>query len=201
MASRNQGPRIYRYVHVADDGMAPCSDHGLVTLATCKPKIRSAAREGDWVVGFYPAPWEPGIISWAARISRKLDHFTYQAAHGRRRDAVYRPGPQGEPIRLQPDYHSDRREMEKDLSAPVLIFDPKKSWYFGDKPACLPGPLMHLAAKGQGHRVNFRQPGDYEAFCDWLDQCGPPGILGNPREASGCGKCGKPAAPKCVKVC
>ncbi len=43
--------KIYMYVVARDFGFAPNPFHGVCTLATCKPKIRSVAREGDWVVG------------------------------------------------------------------------------------------------------------------------------------------------------
>jgi hypothetical protein len=39
--------RIFRYILKNDSGMAPCIDNGLVSLATCKPKIRASAQHGD----------------------------------------------------------------------------------------------------------------------------------------------------------
>lgn len=43
--------RLYSYVVARDFGFAPNPFFGVCTLATCKPKIRKAARIGDWVVG------------------------------------------------------------------------------------------------------------------------------------------------------
>ena len=43
--------RVYIYVVARDFGFAPNPFHGVCTLATCKPKIRNAARVGDWVFG------------------------------------------------------------------------------------------------------------------------------------------------------
>ncbi|MBS0467857.1 MAG: hypothetical protein JSS31_02490 [Proteobacteria bacterium] len=40
----------YKMTH--DSGFAPNPFHGVLTLATCKPKIRSCRRPGDWVAGF-----------------------------------------------------------------------------------------------------------------------------------------------------
>jgi hypothetical protein len=69
--------RILRYILETDNGMAPCIDGGLVTLATCKPIIRRSARPGDWVLGFYPSPFERGMLAWAGRVDdrwhRRLD--------------------------------------------------------------------------------------------------------------------------------
>jgi Nucleotide modification associated domain 2 len=39
------------YVVARDFGFAPNPFHGVCTLATCKPKIRSAAQIGDWIIG------------------------------------------------------------------------------------------------------------------------------------------------------
>lgn len=43
--------RVYVYVVDRDFGFAPNPFHGFLTLATCKPRIRSVASVGDWIVG------------------------------------------------------------------------------------------------------------------------------------------------------
>jgi hypothetical protein len=43
--------RLYSYVVARDFGFAPNPFHGVCTLATCKPRIRSVAQIGDWVLG------------------------------------------------------------------------------------------------------------------------------------------------------
>lgn len=43
--------RVYVYVVARDFGFAPNPFHGFLTLATCKPRIRSKADIGDWVIG------------------------------------------------------------------------------------------------------------------------------------------------------
>jgi len=43
--------RLYSYVVARDYGFAPNPFFGICTLATCKPRIRSVAQVGDWVVG------------------------------------------------------------------------------------------------------------------------------------------------------
>jgi hypothetical protein len=40
----------YKMTH--DSGFAPNPFHGVLTLATCKPRIRAVRRTGDWVAGF-----------------------------------------------------------------------------------------------------------------------------------------------------
>lgn len=45
------GKYLYIYVVDRDFGFAPNPYHGLCTLATCVPRIRSKAQIGDWVMG------------------------------------------------------------------------------------------------------------------------------------------------------
>lgn len=45
------GNHLYIYVVDRDFGFAPNPFHGYCTLATCKPKIRSHAQIGDWIMG------------------------------------------------------------------------------------------------------------------------------------------------------
>jgi len=175
--------RIFRYILVTDSGMAPCIDRGRVSLATCKPKIRADAQPGDWVIGFYPKPEPRGLVAWAGRVSRCVEIGDYKAEFRGRSDAIYRPKRNGEFKRLRPDYHPESDSIRKDLSAPVLVFDPAGTWYFGDRPRMLPKRLLALAAKGRGHCVNGTVDGDLEALQTWLMKNAPPGIYGSPRHA------------------
>lgn len=43
--------RLLTYVVARDFGFAPNPFYGWCSLATCKPRIRSAAARGDWIVG------------------------------------------------------------------------------------------------------------------------------------------------------
>lgn len=173
--------RIYRYILQADTGMAPCIDSGHLTLATCKPKIRASAKAGDWVLGFCPRPFERGLLAWAARVARKVEIGDYEREFRGRPDAVYRQKADGSFKRLRPDYHPGANEIRKDLSAPALVFDERATWYFGDEPRSLPDHLLHLAAGGQGHRVNGAGESDVKALWDWLGALDAKGIIGKPR--------------------
>lgn len=185
--------RIYRYILRSDKGMAPCIEGGIVTLATCKPRIRKGAAAGDWVLGFYPRPFERGMLAWAGRIMRKLDVGNYEREFRGRCDAVYRLQNDGTFRRLNPDYHPHPNDIRKDLSASVLIFDEAATWYFGDAPHLLPPQLMHLQACGQGHRVSGSSEEDARVLAAWLFGLSPPGILGNPRHA----RTGEPGIRTC----
>ncbi|MDR3510338.1 MAG: hypothetical protein P4L73_01775 [Caulobacteraceae bacterium] len=195
-------PDFYRYVLAYDDGWAPCIDGGLVTLATCKPRIRRGAEVGDWVAGFYPGSQNRGVVAWVGRVASKLAIGDYEKTYRGRRDAVYRPKFDGTVERLKPGYHPDANEIRKDLSAPVLVFDESATWFFGDTPYELPVDLLPLAARGQGHRVRLRLPDDLDRLQQWLRGIAPAGIYGKPRmqaKLDGCGGCVPKGACREVK--
>jgi hypothetical protein len=174
--------RILRYILQHDTGMAPCVDDGLLSLATCKPKIRGGAKVGEWIVGFRPSPAPRGLVVWAGRVSNVVEVGDYERQHRGRSDAVYRAKPEGGFKRLFPDYHPGENELRKDTSAPVLVFDKEATWYFGREPHMMPERLMHLAAGGRGHRVSGVNEGDPVALAMWLTSIAPPGIHGVPRD-------------------
>lgn len=191
-------PKIYRYVLVSDDGMAPCIDNGLVSLATCKPVIRRCASEGDWVLACYDARSPRGTLAWVGRIERIPNVGEYERAYRGRSDAVYRENSDGSFRRLRKDYHVNAKEKERDLSGPSLVFTHDSTWFFGTECKELPPWLIHLAPRGQGHRVNFRQPGDLEELVQWLNRSGKPGVHGQPRDQFADKNCGQlPKEGKC----
>lgn len=196
--------KIYRYVHAHDTGMAPNPRHGQLTLATCKPGIRAVASVGDWVVGCFPSPLNK-LVSWAGRVSETIPVGEYSKFHPQREDAIYRVSEKGALERrpgFNVGYHEPVQNHLADYRGKVLLFDPTATWYFGADGQELPPILEHLAASGQGHRVNFRKNGDLEALIDWLAEIGPASLNGQPRdgwEGPGCsppskksnkGKCG-----------
>jgi hypothetical protein len=174
--------RIMRYILQHDSGMAPCVDDGWVSLATCKPRIRGSAKVGDWVIGFRPRPEDRGLVVWAGCVSQIMEVGDYELRNRGRSDAVYRARRDGGFTRLRPNYHREEDQIRKDLSAPVLVFDRKHTWYFGNEPRMLPDSLLHLAAAGIGHRVNGVKEGDEAALLLWLRGASPPGVHGTPRD-------------------
>lgn len=174
--------RIFRYVLMKDTGMAPCIDNGMVSLATCKPKIRSSAKPGDWVIGCLPSPDQCEVV-WAGRVAQSIEVGEFECQYHGRSDAIYRGTPNAYE-RLRPTYHPDADEFRKDTSAPVLVFAQGETWYFGRKPQRLPERLMHLAAGGRGHRVSGVREGDTDELVKWLKSVAKPGVHAPPRDAS-----------------
>lgn len=161
--------RIYRYILVHDEGMAPCPSGGFISLATCKPVIRRMARPGDWVVGFSPGSLSRGNVLWAGKVEQVLSHGDYQHRYPGRLDAIYEQASDGTYVRLDASYHPTQSEMDRDIGSPVLLFDRSQCYYFNGNPEPLPGNLFHLAAAGRGHRVNGTEEGDAERLQAWLE--------------------------------
>lgn len=177
--------RLYRYVIAHDTGDAPCIDNGILTLATCKPVTRRKASAGDWVAGFVGSPAPLGVLVWAARVVRKMDWPSFVDEYSGRRDACYAMTEDGNWTRQRPDYHPHPDQMRKDLSEPVLIFDPAETWYFGSRPVSLPGHLVQLGAKGRGHRVTDDEV-VIAKFANWLRASFAAGFHGDPVGGASC---------------
>lgn len=70
--------RIYFYKLTTDNGGAPCVEGALLSLAICKPMIRSTAGVGDLIFGFAAnALHEDNRLIYAARVTRTLRNGEY----------------------------------------------------------------------------------------------------------------------------
>jgi hypothetical protein len=85
--------RIYFYKLTADTGGAPCVRDGLLSLAICKPMIRSTASKGDLIFGFAANSLDPDKrLIYVARITDKLCTGLYYKSNQyvQRGDCIYR---------------------------------------------------------------------------------------------------------------
>ncbi len=70
--------RIYFYKLTADNGGAPCVEDGLLSLAICKPMIRSTAEPEDLIFGFAAnSPHRDNRLIYIARITEKVCNGDY----------------------------------------------------------------------------------------------------------------------------
>ncbi len=71
--------KLYTYIVARDYGFAPNPFHGFCTLATCKPRIRSVAAVGEWVVGTGAATKYnyPGRLIYTMQVSELMDFDGY----------------------------------------------------------------------------------------------------------------------------
>ncbi|MCJ9728980.1 hypothetical protein [Bradyrhizobium sp. PRIMUS42] len=70
--------RIYFYKLTVDAGAAPCVERGMLSLAICKPMMRSSAEVDDLIFGFTASSIDPrNRLIYAARITKKLTDGEY----------------------------------------------------------------------------------------------------------------------------
>lgn len=84
--------RIYFYKLTTDDGGAPCVQDGLLSLAICKPKIRSTAKPGDLIFGFAANSLDAdNRLLYVARMTEKLSNGQYYTTSrfAHREDCIY----------------------------------------------------------------------------------------------------------------
>lgn len=69
---------VFVYVVARDFGFAPNPFHGFCTLACCKPKIRSVAQVGDWVLGIAGSKLkQPGHCIFGMRVTETMSFDEY----------------------------------------------------------------------------------------------------------------------------
>lgn len=70
--------RIYFYKLTVDAGAAPCVDRSMLSLAICKPMMRSSAEVDDLIFGFTANSLDPrNRLIYVARITKKLLNGEY----------------------------------------------------------------------------------------------------------------------------
>jgi len=160
--------RIYFYKLTTDDGGAPCVQDGLLSLAICKPMIRSTAEKGDLVFGFAANSLHAdNQLIYIARLTDKVRNGDYYERFARRGDCVYeRCG--GRFAWRQGALHHGQNHLVHDLGmhpdyarANVLLSNDFR--YFGAHGSAnykAQYPLIKDAVEnlGQGHRVHHGEP-------------------------------------------
>jgi len=198
--------KLWSYIVARDYGFAPNPFGGWCTLATCKPKIRSSAKVGDWVVGTGAKTKYNlgGRLIYAMQVHEILDFDTYwsdprflckrpvlngslKQVYG---DNIYHT--RGKRWVQEDSHHSEeggrpnRRNIARDTSANRLLIS-RRFIYFGSKSPLIPMRFRpyratgeSICCHGQGHRVLS------EAlaidFKGWLEKRGEWGLLGMPLE-------------------
>lgn len=177
-------PTLYSYCIPVDDGAAPNPFWGICTLVICKPRIRSVAKVGDWVVGTGSVNSPIGnirnYIVYAMKITEKMtmheyDQFTRKQLKQKipkwhDRDVRLRLGDSlydfdFDPPKVRKGVHPEEYR-EKDLSGGFALLS-DNFFYFGDNPQLLPTNLLRIIKHGRGHRSKSNAP-YVIPFLDWL---------------------------------
>lgn len=193
-------PALYTYCLPDDTGAAPNPFWGICTLVICKPKIRSAAKVGDWVVGTGPVKSPigslEGAVVYAMKVTEKMtmleyDNFTkkqlpqkipdFDIPDKRLRvgDSIYDFSYNPNHPKLRKSVHCEN-EIERDLGGQYALIS-KHFFYFGDKAQLLPEHLRDIVIQARGHRSQKNNP-YVESFLYWLNSLNlePNHLYGNP---------------------
>jgi hypothetical protein len=84
--------KIYVYKVTTDDGGAPCVFNKILSLAICKPKIRSTISINDWLIGFGGKTTIGERLIYVAKITDKIFNGDYykEVEYFDRPDCIYR---------------------------------------------------------------------------------------------------------------
>jgi hypothetical protein len=161
--------RMFLYKLTVDAGVAPCVRRGLLSLAICKPSIRTNAEVNDVIFGFAANSLNPrNSLIYIARVTQKLLDGEYYKArkYTARADCIYeyKEKPQLFYLREGVTFHATKRDLLRDLGgapgysrAEVLLSTDFR--YFGSKGAdeyklLFPEVGRTVDNLGRGHRVN-----------------------------------------------
>lgn len=200
--------RLYSYVVARDYGFAPNPFYGVCTLATCKPRIRSAAEIGDWVLGTgSKTRVREKRVVYAMRVTETMTFTGYwndsrfqkkkpnlrgskKQAFG---DNIYFKNPKTGKWRQENSHHShadgtiNRANVATDTQVDKVLVSTDFVYWGGSGPE-IPkkfltyGPNQESICVGRNHKINF-PPGLVKEFTAWirsLYEKGHQGYCGEP---------------------
>jgi hypothetical protein len=205
--------RLFTYILRYDAGAAPNPFRGMCSLAICKPRIRQAARTGDWVAGVgstcAPSGDLSGRLVYAMQVGEtmSLEEYDQRAPEEwphripnvastdlseRLGDCIYDYS-SGGPVQ-RAGVHGPA-SMARDLSGENVLIS-AGFYYFGSRAIPLPEDLLVICPRTQGHRSNLNDP-YVDRFISWLGGLGlaPGQLYGWPdlildwAEVASCGGC------------
>lgn len=194
-------PTLYTYVVRIDLGFAPNPYHGFLTLACCKPGIRTHASIGDWVVGIRSKSKGPDrCATFAMRVSETLSREEYWDDS---RFESKKPLMDAGPVEAVGDnaYHTDHetgewvqepcqhtesdctpceRDTNDDLSVDRVLVGMRFVYWGGDGPE-LPTFAGEELFDGRNYKCKY-SPRVVAEFIEWYDQIGLQGVVGDPAD-------------------
>jgi hypothetical protein len=197
--------KLHSYVVARDFGFAPNPFFGVCTLATCKPKIRSSAVIGDWVMGTgsKQRKREKNVV-FAMRVTDAMTFEEYWAdlrfqrkkpnLRGSKKQAfgdnIYSRDP-GTGLWHQADSHHSLNDgspnplnVKADTGTDRTLFSEDFVYWGGSGPQ-LPnqflryGPRHDSVCAGRGHKSDF-PPGLVNGFVAWIRSLNETGYCGEP---------------------
>src|ERR1051325_8135232 len=188
-------PKIYFYKLTVDDGGAPCIEDGLLSLAICKPMIRSTAEKENIVLGFAAKSLHAdNRLIYVARVNEKVENGDYYrlSKYEGRGDCIYewrqgsfaqRPGARyhGSPNDLVHDLgeHPNYRRGNTLVSWEFCYFGASGSDAYKQR---FPTVANAVARLGRGHRVHHDAQllAELEQLASWQCPMNAASVLGQP---------------------
>lgn len=133
--------KLYSYKMAHDNRFAPNPLFGVLTLATCKPKMRLNTEVGNWIAGWTSkhiahTPTKTGEerLIYLAKVTKKLTFEEYWEQYPQKRpiytddtsvlerygDNIYQPTGDGTFIQIKNVHHSENKMM-KDLGGKFVL--------------------------------------------------------------------------------
>lgn len=189
MRRRNKEDQVtlYSYVIEHDLGFAPNPFHGVCSLACCKPQIRKAAKEGDYILGTGAArPKLTAHLTFWMRIDKILTFDQYWADPQFRRkkavmagttflrygDNIYHRDESGA-YQQEDSFHSledgsvSLGDLQRDTGTTDRVLLGREFAFWGRSGIKLPTSLAFLVKKGPSHKCEFSEK-QIQNFLDWL---------------------------------
>ncbi len=150
--------KIYFYKMIVDNGGAQCVQDGLLSLAICKPQIRSTIDIDNFIIGFGSNVLDNKLIYIAQITDKLLDGEYYkQQEYSYRNDCLYSFDGQQYSRREDKKYHISNNTPNDEGNNIVLLSDNYR--YFGNKSSNdyknkYPILTKIINSLKQGHRLN-----------------------------------------------
>lgn len=198
--------KLYSYVIARDYGFAPNPFFGFCTLATCKPRIRKAARPGDWVIGTGAKAYDrDGYLVFAMQVAEVLtyDQYWHDARFRQKRpnlrgslkqgygDNIYHHDSGNSRWIQENSHHSfpdgtpNPRNVKRDTGGRNVLVG-IEFVYWGRSGPKIPASFrkwkeFDICAHRPGHKCKF--PHDLVAsFLAWVRSLGEQGCIGDPEK-------------------
>ncbi|WP_195439561.1 Nmad2 family putative nucleotide modification protein [Parabacteroides goldsteinii] len=183
--------RAFSYIVKRDYGFAPNPFYGVLTLATCKPKIRKSANVGDFIIGNATAADGHKLI-FMAKVSEIMTFDTYWTTD---RFQQKKPVMNGSLKKLYGDniYHHDKKgnwfqdnshhthadgsvnkdNLNRDTTSTDHVLICEEFFYLGKSMSQVPKEYAVCIHKGRGHHCpNYA---DAQKLWDYLKAQYPSG--------------------------
>lgn len=192
--------RVFIYVVDRDFGFAPNPFHGLCTLATCKPRVRRAAKVGDWVIGLGGRRLRAtGKCIFGMRVDEKITFDAYWSGPEFQRKKPARNGSHAvlvgdniyhheNGVWVQEDSHHSNADgsvnatnLRSDTSVDAVLLS-HHFYYFGSLAPAIPMDILDDMGYRNGRNHRTFDAASAVPLINWISSFRPNYIHGEPAD-------------------